>query len=300
MRTRLLSILLLTALGIPLVVVANVASPSAGSLARQQATTAASQIDGARTRWEISCNIRKDKFDFVLPKAMRANNIDMWIVIDRGRGTQPMTLDFAISTVNGQGFFVFINHGAGRIERFQLGGETDLAEECGAYDDFRRRGELRDIVAQSDPQRIALNFLEVPNIREGLHVADGLTHSDFQFLSEELGEPYASRFVSAQRLVADFRGERVALELVEFSKVADLTSSYIERALSNEVITPGVTTHNDVSWWLEEQRESMGLLRTWYPTVYTHLPDGGEIGGTDRVIQRGDVLQIDWGLERNN
>ena len=137
MRTRLLSIPLLTALGIPLVVVANVAPPSAGSLARQLATTAASQIDGARTRWEISCNIRKDKFDFVLPKAMRANNIDMWIVIDRGRGTQPMTLDFAISTVNGQGFFVFINHGAGRIERFQLGGETDLAEECGAYDDFR-------------------------------------------------------------------------------------------------------------------------------------------------------------------
>ena len=66
------------------------------------------------------------------------------------------------------------------------------------------------------------------------------------------------------------------------------------------MITPGVTTHNDVSWWLEEQRERMGLLRTWYPTVYTHLPDGGEIGGTDRVIQRGDVLQIDWGLERNN
>ena len=145
-----------------------------------------------------------------------------------------------------------------------------------------------------------MNFLEVPNIREGLHVADGLTHSDFQFLSEELGEPYTSRFVSAQQLVADFRGERVALELVEFSKVADLTSSYIERALSNEVITPGVTTHNDVSWWLEEQRESMGLLRTWYPTVYNHLPDGGEIGGTDRVIQRGDVLQIDCGLERNN
>ena len=44
----------------------------------------------------------------------------------------------------------------------------------------------------------------------------------------------------------------------------------------------------------------MGLRRTWFPTVYTHLPDGGEIGGTERVIQRGDVLQIDWGLIRNN
>ena len=42
------------------------------------------------------------------------------------------------------------------------------------------------------------------------------------------------------------------------------------------------------------------MLRAWYPTVYTHLPDGGEIANTDRVIQRGDVLQIDWGIERNN
>ena len=146
MRKRLLSSAILTALAVPSVVAATVAPLAGRPSTRHQATTAASQIDGARSRWEISCNIRKDKFDFVLPKAMRANNIDMWIVIDRGRGTQPMTLDFAISTVNGQGFFVFINHGAGRIERFQLGGETDLAEECGAYDDFRRRGELRDLL----------------------------------------------------------------------------------------------------------------------------------------------------------
>ncbi len=298
MRTQLLCTAFLAALVAPSIGVDAV--PLAGRPSTPPQGAAVSQDDGARSRWEISCNIRKDKFDFVLPRAMRANNIDMWIVIDRGRGTQPMTLDFAISTVNGQGFFVFVDRGGDRIERLQLGGETDLARECGAYDEFRRRDDLRSIVAERDPQRIALNFLEVPNIREGLHVADGLTYSDFNFLTEELGEPYASRFVSAQQLIADFRGERVALELVEFSKVADLTGSYIERALSNEVITPGVTTHTDVAWWLEEQRERMGLLRTWYPTVYTHLADGGEIGGTDRVIQRGDVLQIDWGLERNN
>jgi len=288
MRTQLLCTVFLAALAAPSS--GAHAVPRAGRPATPPQGAAVSQVDGARSRWEISCNIRKDKFDFVLPRAMRANNIDMWIVIDRGRGTQPMR----------QGFFVFIDRGGDRIERLQLGGESDLARECGAYDEFRRRDDLRSIVAGRDPQRIALNFLEVPNIREGLHVADGLTYSDFNFLTEELGEPYASRFMSAQRLIADFRGERVALELVEFSKVAELTGSYIERALSNEVITPGVTTHNDVAWWLEEQRERVGLLRTWYPTVYTHLADGGEIGGTDRVIQRGDVLQIDWGLERNN
>jgi len=117
---------------------------------------------------------------------------------------------------------------------------------------------------------------------------------------KELGEKYAERFVTAQHLIADFHGERVASEVVEFSKVGDITRREIERAFSNEVITPGKTTHNDVARWLEERREAMGLRRTWFPTVYTHLPDGGEIGGTERVIQRGDVLQIDWGLYRNN
>jgi Xaa-Pro aminopeptidase len=249
--------------------------------------------------WQINCAIRHDKFDYVLPTAMRANNIDMWIVIDRGRGTEPLALDFGISTVNGQGFYLF-SDGGERIERIQLGGETDLAVACGAYDYFGQPDELRDLVEERDPQRIALNYLETPNNIEGLHMGDGLSHADFLFLEQELGEPYRSRFVSAQRLIADFHGERVAAELIEFAKAADITRIYLERALSNEVIEPGVTTHNQVAWWLEEKRQLHGLLRSWYPTVYVHLPDGDEIANTDRVIQPGDILQIDWGVMRNN
>jgi hypothetical protein len=237
-----------------------------------------SQIDpairSARDDWEINCSIRKEKFDYVLPGAMRANAIDMWIVIDRGRGTEPLALDFGISTVNGQGIFIFTDRGGDRIERIQVGGETDLAEACGAYDDFLGPNALLELVRERDPQAIALNFLETPNNAEGLHMGDGLSYSDYRFLERELGEPYRSRFVSAQKL--------------------------IERALSNEVIEPGITTHNQVAWWLEEQRQFLGLLRAWYPTVYVHLPDGGEVANTDRVIQRGDILQIDWGVGRNN
>jgi len=254
----------------------------------------------ARTDWQVNCTIRHDKFDYVLPAAMRANDIDMWIVIDRGRGTEPLALDFGISTVNGQGFYLFTDRGGDRIERVQLGGETDLAEACGAYDYFGEPDELRALVHDRDPERIALNYLDTPNNAEGLHMGDGLSYSDHRFLARELGEPYSSRFVSAQRLIADFHGERVAAELIEFAKAADITRIYLERALSNEVIEPGVTTHNQVAWWLEEQRQRHGLLRAWYPTVYVHLPDGDEIANTDRVIQPGDVIQIDWGVMRNN
>ncbi len=37
-----------------------------------------------------SCMIRHDKFDYVLPGAMRRNDIDMWIVIEGDPGWQPV------------------------------------------------------------------------------------------------------------------------------------------------------------------------------------------------------------------
>ena len=258
------------------------------------------EADDFQSLWRTSCMIRKDKFDYVLPGAMRRNGIDMWIVFDHGRGSEPMMLDFGIETAYGQGIYVFFDEGGDRIERISLGGESELAQACGAYDMYGRSRDLRSIVEERDPQQIGLNFAANPHEGEGIRLADGLSHTDYEYLEQELGEKYSSRFVSAQHLIADFHGERVAAELIEFSKIADITWRELERALSNEVITPGKTTHNDVARWLEERRETMGLHRTWFPTVYTHLPNGGEIGGTERVIQRGDILQIDWGLNRNN
>jgi Xaa-Pro aminopeptidase len=106
--------------------------------------------------------------------------------------------------------------------------------------------------------------------------------------------------VSAEKLIADFRSERVAGEIIEFSKIANITRRLIERALSNEVITPGKTTMNDVCRWLEEQQKAHGVERGWHPTVFLSPPDGHEIANTERLIQRGDILQIDYGLGRNN
>lgn len=256
--------------------------------------------DSARDLWEINCTIRKEKFDYVLPGAMRRNGIDMWIVIDRGRGTEPMARDFSIDTVNGQGTFVFFDPGEGRIERIQLGPETDMATDCGAYDQFGSSRQLKSIVEARDPKTIGLNYLAVPNRREGIHVADGLSVSDLKYLTEELGEKYAARFTSAQHLIADFHGERVATELIEFSKIAQITRKGLHRALSNEVITPGKTTFKEVSLWIEEHREEMGLLRAWYPGIWASRANGRGPESVDDLIQRGDILQIDWGGGRNN
>jgi Xaa-Pro aminopeptidase len=174
--------------------------------------------------------------------------------------------------------------------------------ESGIYDIFGRIRDLKSFVTERDPQRIGINITTAKELfpPEGRHLSDGLSHTDYINLKKALGEPYASRFVSAERLISDFRSERVAGEIIEFSKIAHITQKLIERALSNEVITVGMTTMNDVCWWLEEQRQSCGLEKGWHPTVFLSPPDGIEIANEDRVIQPGDVLQIDYGIGRNN
>ena len=254
----------------------------------------------ARSLWEINCMIRRDKFDYVLPGAMRRYGIDMWIVLDRGRGTEPMSRDFGSDTVNGQGIYVFFDPGEGRIERIQLGSGPDIVEDCGAYDTYGEISQLESIVEERDPKNIALNFLAVPNDRSGLHIADGISHTDYKFLASELGDKYSPRFVSAQHLIADFHGERVAGEIIEFSKVGDITRKAIERALSNEVITPGKTSMNDLVLWLEERRQEMGLQRGWFAGITLNQSSGRTVRDSDKVIQRGEILRIDWGIGRNN
>lgn len=142
-----------------------------------------------------------------------------------------------------------------------------------------------------DPKRIGLNM------SKSIGGADGLTHSAYLELSEVLGKTYTGRFVSAEKLVSDFRSRRVASELAIYGEAGELSYTIAERAFSNEVITPGVTTLEDVAWWMKEQQFKNNLGSSFgMPSVHITGPDGVVATSTDRIIQRGDVLMIDWGV----
>ena len=77
----------------------------------------------------------------------------------------------------------------------------------------------------------------------------------------------------------------------------DRSRNIAERAFSNEVITPGITALEDVAWWMWDQLLANGLGSSFdMPSVYITGPDGIEASSNERIIQRGDVLMIDWGV----
>ena len=86
-------------------------------------------------------------------------------------------------------------------------------------------------------------------------------------------------------------------EIAAFAEAGEMSREIAERALSNEVIEPGVTRLEDVAWWMQDRLLERGLASSFgMPSVYVTGPDGVEAVSSERIIQRGDVLMIDWGV----
>jgi len=245
----------------------------------------------ARRRWEKLCQIRKDKFDYVLPEVMRENDIDMWITVMKEGLHDPLYDDLGRGYVGSIGYYIFTDRGGDRIERAALGVSGYMLEQCGVYDIVEGGAGLAEFVRERDPKRIGVNM------SERIGAADGLSHASYEHLVETLGDPHGFRLVSAEKLISDFRSRRVTTEIVAFGEAGEMSREIAERAFSNEVITPGVTTLEDVAWWIQDQLLARGLGSSFgMPSIYITGPEGIEAVSTDRIIQRGDLLMIDWGV----
>ena len=243
----------------------------------------------ARARWERMCQIRAEKFDLVMPTAMRDNDLDMWIVVMREGLLDPLWEALGRGYVGDWGYWVFTDRGD-RVERAVLGVGGYRLEQCGVYDYFGSADELASFVEERDPRRIGVNMAE------SIGGADGLSHTSYQHLRGTLGS-YGDRLVSAERFVSDFRSTRTAVEIAAFAEAGEMSREIAERAFSNEVITPGVTTLEDVAWWMSDQQLARGLESSFdMPSVYITGPEGIVATSSDRIIQRGDLLMLDWGV----
>lgn len=245
----------------------------------------------ARNRWARLCQMRVEKFDRVLPEAMRENGIDMWIVAMKEGHYDPMWEALGRGYVGTIGYYIFTDRGGDRIERAAIGITDHHRAACGAYDIDSPSADLGEFVKSRNPKKIGLNM------SEEMGMADGLTHTLYNHIVKAIGPTYTPRLVSAEKVVSDFSSRRVASEIVAFGDATEIGRVIAERALSNEVITPGVTMLADVAWWIQDQMLTRGLGTSFeVPSIYVTGPDGIAATSNDRIIQRGDIIMIDFGV----
>ncbi|KAI0722744.1 hypothetical protein C8Q76DRAFT_766893 [Earliella scabrosa] len=151
--------------------------------------------------------------------------------------------------------------------------------------------ELRAALDERNPRRIALNTDKFIAFGGGLHVGE------YEALADGLGERWMERTVNEPMLSVEYVAARVPGQLEYYRVLQEITWALVEEAFSERVITPGVTTTEDVEWWY---REKMLLLNvtTWnHPRVSVITPESFPgWSGTRDVIRPGDLLHVDFGI----
>jgi Xaa-Pro aminopeptidase len=287
-----------------LVALPNVASSQASSSSRPFGTLR-EQAD-VQQRWLAQ------RMTTVLPSLMRKNDVDMWVIPMREYNEDPTFTSLVSPTTfaaRRRTIYVFSMKGDS-VERIALGGSsqggvyTAVRSTQAAAGPAGSRGErnaelwgdeqwqaLKKVIEERDPKRIAVNVSRV------FAFSDGLSAGEAEGMREALGEKWTSRFVNHDGLALDLIATRLPDEARMYTRMQEVAWSIIDSAFSSAVITPGVTTTQDVVWWMRQRVNDLGLGSWFQPSVDVQRRGvtESELGGNP-VIQRGDVLHCDFGI----
>jgi Xaa-Pro aminopeptidase len=248
----------------------------------------------------------------VLPRLMREHDVHMWIVPVREYNEDPVFFSLVSPTTMAarrRTIYVFFDRGGDAgVERIAIGGTSqgglytvvrDPAAAIGAAGAQRRAAEpfgpeqwqlLTPLVEARDPRNIAVN------ISHTFAFSDGLSAGEWEQLQAALGEKYRGRVVRRELLPLQYIEERLPEMLPVYRRMQEQVHELIATAFSNQVITPGVTTTQDVVWWFRQRITDLGL-QTWFQPSVTVQRRGVELADSvNPVILRGDVLHTDVGI----
>jgi Xaa-Pro aminopeptidase len=232
---------------------------------------------------------------------LNEKNIDMWMTFVRETGNMkdPM-MDMIVGTgATWHSAFIITKTG----ETIAVIGSLEAAnmKTVGAFKEIipylkSVKEDLINVLKKNDPKKIAINYSRNSSL------ADGLTHGVYLELLEILKDtPYQERFVSSEEIVAALRGRKSQTEV-------DLIKEAIRETL---IIFDEVTdfievgkSEKDVANFVRSKVKERGFEMAWdeehCPAVFTG-PDtaGAHSGPTDKKIQKGHVINMDFGIKYN-
>ena len=247
-----------------------------------------------RERLEVYNRWLKTRLDNLLPKLMDETGIDMWVVIAREYNEDPviMSLIPEPNLYARRRTILLFHRKEDAVERLTVYkyGMGDFYESVWDSTKEEQYECLARIIRERNPEKIGINVSSVSAF------GDGLTHGEYTQLVDALGD-LSDRLTSAEMLCIRWLETRSAGELESYPMLCELTHAIIQEAYSGKVITPGITTTEDVQWWMRQKMLDLGV-EMWFPaTVDLQGPDTPlERGKGRKLINRGDVLHCDIGF----
>ena len=236
---------------------------------------------------------------------MERTDIDMWLLLSREYNEDPVLKTMLPSNWMGARrttMLVVYNPGNGKpletlaCARYDVGEVFKKAWDKDAQPDQWAR--LVEIIRERNPRKIGVNR------SENFGLADGLSSYHYDRLREVLPEDLRARVVPAEALAIGWLETRLPAEITVYTHVMDVAHAIIREAFSDAVIVPGVTTTEDVVWWMRQRCADLGLPVWFHPTVDVQRADPERFDHLRSfskrpdlvVIQPGDLLHCDFGI----
>ena len=246
--------------------------------------------------------LQKERLNKLLPQLMEKTDIDMWVLIAREYNEDPIIKTMLPTTwLNARRTTILVfsldkktkNFESVAIARYAFG---DNIPSIWDKDKQPNQWEaLKDYIVSKNPEKIGLNISSYESL------ADGLSKYHYDQLYNVLSPEFRKKITSAEDLAIAWIETRTDLEMTVFSQLVEISSSIIREAFSTKVITPGVTSTDDVVWWMREKVLSLGLDTWFHPTVDVQRKDNSDLYAFDNkskfdIILPGDLLHCDFGI----
>lgn len=256
-----------------------------------------------REQARIVNEVLTERLDVLLPDLMKKNGIDMWILISREYNEDPVLktmLPAEWLNARRRTILVFYRdpqtakYEKLAIARYDVGVAIKGAWDMKKFPD--QWDALADVIKTRKPLKIGINT------SAAYGHADGLDHTDYLEFMRKLPAAYKNKVVSAEKLAVMWLEARTEREMQMYPQLVDATHKIISTGFSQQVITPGETTTEDLEWWFRQKIRESGYDTWFHPTVSIQRndPQQSEKSFSSRpknnVIVPGDLLHVDIGI----
>lgn len=263
------------------------------------------QVLPLREQARVMDEMLADRINNLLPQLMERNKIDMWILVSREYNEDPVLKTMLPATwlsARRRTILVFYHNPSKKvyeklaIARYNVGENIKAAWDMQQFPD--QWDVLSDIIRTRNPQQIGIN------LSKHFAHADGMVHTEYTELMEKIPSEFKGRVVSAETLAVNWLETRTEREMAVYPQLVSITHQIIEEGFSEKVITPGITTTDDVVWWFRQKISNMGLETWFHPSVAVQRSDSTSFEHLrsfsnrpkDDIIQPGDLLHVDIGI----
>ncbi|MDP2916060.1 MAG: M24 family metallopeptidase [Candidatus Aminicenantes bacterium] len=263
-----------------------------------------------RRQAEVYNEIVAWRLDNILPRIMRREGIDLWLVICFEYAEDPVFMSLTTRPrMSARRLSILLFHDTpDGFKKFTASWHGPSA--CGpmytalftsAYRQKGADGQLlavADYIKKADPKKIGINYAEHWDYFDDFSHGLGLSAFFKAKLEQALDPKYKARLVSAENVCAGWYETRSPAELSLYRHLAGIGHDLIREFFSNAVITPDVTTTADVEWWFRERVARLGLEAWFQPSIDIRRSpeDAAKFSKGDDVIRRGDLLHCDVGF----